>query len=178
MSIFKFAFPGKFLQNNRNVRDLLLLLPGFDKLTNLQLIFCYSLQLIFCQYCRLIFYFNFQKKKKISKIFKKKKFSKIFKKKKKIFKNFQKKKISKIFKKKKIFKNFQKKKNFKNFQKKKNSKIFKKKKFQKFSKKKKNFKIFFFYIPCKIRIIPSTPCKAQLNLQNLEANLQILLILL
>ena len=27
----------------------------FDKLTNLQLIFCYSLQLIFCQYCRLIF---------------------------------------------------------------------------------------------------------------------------
>ena len=44
--IFKFAFPGKFLQNNRNVRNLLLL-PGFDKLTNLQLIFCYSLQLNF-----------------------------------------------------------------------------------------------------------------------------------
>ena len=36
-SIFKFAFPGKFLQTNRNVRDLLL--PGFDKLANLQLIF-------------------------------------------------------------------------------------------------------------------------------------------
>ena len=54
--IFKFAFPGKFLQTNRNVRDLLLPpLWGFDKLTNLQLIFCYSLQLIFCQYCRLIF---------------------------------------------------------------------------------------------------------------------------
>ena len=27
----------------------------FDKLTNLQLIFCYSLQLIFCLCCRLIF---------------------------------------------------------------------------------------------------------------------------
>ena len=36
-SIIKFAFPGKFLQTNRNVTDLLLLLPGFDKLANLNL---------------------------------------------------------------------------------------------------------------------------------------------
>ena len=79
---------------------------NFDKLTNLQLIFCYSLQLIFCQYCRLIF-------------------SDIF------WKN--------------IFTWY--------------------------------ICNFFFAIPCKIRIIPSTPCKAQLNLQNLEANLQILLFL-
>ena len=35
---FKFAFPGKFLQTNRNVRDLPLL-PPFDQLANLQLIF-------------------------------------------------------------------------------------------------------------------------------------------
>ena len=125
VGIFKFAFPGKFLQNNRNVRDLLLLLPGFDKLTNLELIFCYSLQLIFCQYCRLIFYLNFQKKKKF------KKFSK-----KKNFKNFQKKKNFKKFQKKKISKNSQK------FSKKK-FKIFKKiSNFQKNSKFSKKFKIF------------------------------------
>ncbi len=45
ISFFKFAFPGKFLQTNRNVRDLPL--PPFDKLA--------YLQLIFCQYCKLIF---------------------------------------------------------------------------------------------------------------------------
>ena len=33
--IFKFAFPGKFLQTNRNVTDLLLL-PAFDKFANCQ----------------------------------------------------------------------------------------------------------------------------------------------
>ena len=40
---FKFAFPGKFLQTNRNVRD-------YEVLTNLpicNLFFCYSLQIIF-----------------------------------------------------------------------------------------------------------------------------------
>ena len=52
VKVFKFAFPGKFLQTNRNVRDLL---PAFDQLANLQFIFGYSLQLIFCQYCRLFF---------------------------------------------------------------------------------------------------------------------------
>ena len=84
---------------------------NFDKLTNLQLIFCYSLQLIFCQYCRIIF-------------------SDIF------WKN--------------IFTWY--------------------------------FCNLFFAIPCNLflanLLILHTPCKAQLNLQNLEANLQILLILL
>ena len=69
-----------------------------------------------------------------------------------------------------IFKNFQK--HFKFFFQKKNiSKKFSKKYFYLI------YLQLFFAIPCKIRIIPSTPCKAQLNLQNLEANLQILLIL-
>ena len=72
--VFKFAFPGKFLQTNRNVRDLPLW--PFDKLAYLQLIFFVHygrlifliffgnifslifLQLIFCQSYFLIFFTN------------------------------------------------------------------------------------------------------------------------
>jgi len=51
LALFKFAFPDKFLQTNRNVRD------HYHLLTNLPICnfyFCYSLQLFFLQSCRLI----------------------------------------------------------------------------------------------------------------------------
>ena len=118
----------------------------FDKLTNLQLIFCYSLQLIFCQYCRLIF----------SDIFWKNIFTWYFC---NLFFCYSLQLI--------LGQSFR--------------IIF----------LANHVNLFFWYflqqffpliflqicfaILC--RIIFSTPCKAQLNLQNLEANLQILLIL-
>ena len=49
MTLFKFAFPGKFLQTNRNVRDLLLLLLLWF-LTNLPI--C---NLFFAILCNLFF---------------------------------------------------------------------------------------------------------------------------
>ena len=49
LEIFKFAFPGKFLQTNRNVRDLPLL----------WLIFGYTQQLIFCQSCKFYKFYKY-----------------------------------------------------------------------------------------------------------------------
>ena len=109
----------------------------FDKLTNLQLIFCYSLKLFFCQYCRLIF----------SDIFWKNIFTWYFC---NLFFCYS---LQLIL--------------------------------------GQSFRIIFFGKSCKLIFLIffatifspdifanfSTPCKAQLNLQNLEANLQILLIL-
>ena len=55
ITIIKFAFPGKFLQTNRNVTDLLL--PLLTNLAKLQIIFCYSLQLIFVNIVNLFFWY-------------------------------------------------------------------------------------------------------------------------
>ena len=114
----KFAFPGKFLQTNRNVRD------HDHLLTNLpicNLFFCYSLQLIFCQPCRLIFLIFFYKY---------------------------------LFGKSGIFIFFG---NFVNFL------------FANFVNLYSRNIIFLLFL--------ESPCQSRLNLQNLEANFQILLIL-
>ena len=49
--LFKFAFPGKFLQTNRNVTDY----DFWQTLPNCNLIFAILCNLFFCQFCRLIF---------------------------------------------------------------------------------------------------------------------------
>ena len=61
-AIFKFAFPGKFLQTNRNVRDLpLLLLPSLKNLPICNLFFSILCNLFFVNIVDLFFLIFFGK---------------------------------------------------------------------------------------------------------------------